>query len=76
MSPLTTTPLRSGGGASLSEGYVEGDEVECPWHSGKFYIKDGRATTVPASEPIKGYRTQVVDGRVCIEAPQAAPEAG
>ena len=56
----------SHGGASLSEGFLEGDEVECPWHSGRFCIKDGKATAIPATEPIKVYRTQVVDGRVCI----------
>ncbi|MCE9657012.1 MAG: non-heme iron oxygenase ferredoxin subunit [Burkholderiales bacterium] len=55
------------GEGSLSEGYVDGDEVECPWHSGKFCIKDGKATAPPAFEPIRIYRTQVVDGRVCIE---------
>ena len=55
------------GEASLCDGFVEGDEVECPWHSGKFCIKDGRATAFPAIEPIKVYRTLVVDDQVCIE---------
>ena len=73
---FVTDDTCSHGGASLSEGYVEGNEVECPWHSGRFCIKDGKATAVPASEPIKVYRTQLVDGQVCIEAPQAEPEAG
>ncbi len=54
------------GKASLSDGFVEGDEIECPWHSGKFCVKDGRATALPAIEPIRAYRTRVVDGRVCI----------
>ncbi len=62
----------SHGGASLCEGFIEGDEIECPWHAGKFCIKDGRATAVPATDPIKVYRTQVVDGRVCIEVVPAA----
>jgi nitrite reductase/ring-hydroxylating ferredoxin subunit len=60
------------GEASLSDGFVEGDEIECPWHSGKFCIKDGKATAFPAIEPIRVYRTRVVDGRVCIEAAQAS----
>lgn len=60
------------GQASLCDGFVDGDEVECPWHSGKFCVKDGKATAFPAVEPIKVYRTKVMDGRVCIElgAPQ------
>ncbi len=28
-------------GASLAEGYVEGDTVTCPWHAWRFCIKDG-----------------------------------
>lgn len=55
------------GEASLCDGFVEGDEVECPWHSGKFCIRDGKATAFPAIEPITVYKTQVVDGQVCIE---------
>ena len=55
------------GAASLAEGFIEGDEVECPWHSGKFCIKTGEATAFPAVEPIKVYRTRVIDGKVCID---------
>lgn len=55
------------GQASLSDGFVEGDEIECPWHSGKFCVKDGKATAFPAIEPIRVYRTSVVDGQVCID---------
>jgi len=53
--------------ASLSDGFVEGDEIECPWHSGRFCIRDGKATTFPAIEPIRVYRTSVVDGQVCVD---------
>ena len=28
-------------GASLAEGYVEGDSVSCPWHAWRFCITDG-----------------------------------
>ncbi len=60
------------GAASLAEGFVEGDEIECPWHSGRFCIKDGRATAMPAVEPIRVYKTRVIDGQVCIEIDAAA----
>ena len=60
----------SHGEASLCDGFVDGDEVECPWHSGKFCIKDGSATAFPAIEPIKVYRTRVVDGQVYINPEQ------
>ena len=57
------------GQASLSEGFVVGDEIECPWHSGKFCVRDGRATALPAVEPIRVYPARVIDGQVCIETP-------
>jgi len=28
-------------GASLAEGYLDGDSVSCPWHAWRFCIKDG-----------------------------------
>lgn len=54
------------GEASLCDGFVEGDEIECPWHAGKFCIRDGRATLFPAEEPIRVYETRVIDDQVCI----------
>lgn len=57
----------SHGQASLADGFVEGDEVECPWHAGRFCVRDGRATAPPATEAIRAYATRVVDGQVCIK---------
>lgn len=28
-------------GASLSEGYLTGEEVTCPWHAWRFCVRDG-----------------------------------
>lgn len=78
--PLCVVRLESGalhvvddtcthGEASLADGFVEGDDIECPWHSGKFCLKDGRATAMPASDPIRVYPARVVDGQVCIDVP-------
>src|SRR5258705_12030736 len=58
------------GEASLCDGFVDGDEVECPFHSGGFCIKDGNATAYPAIEPIKVYRTRVLNDQVCINSEQ------
>ena len=54
------------GPGTLSEGYVIDDEVECPFHQGRFHIPTGQATCAPATEPLKTWKTEVVDGRVCI----------
>lgn len=55
------------GQASLCEGFVEGDEIECAWHAGRFCIRDGRATAPPAVEPLRSWPARVVGGQVCIE---------
>jgi len=37
-------------GAPLSEGYLEGDCVTCPWHAWRFSVKDGRWLDNPTSK--------------------------
>ena len=37
-------------GASLSEGYVEGHAVSCPWHAWRFSVKDGTWLDNPGSK--------------------------
>src|SRR5262245_20779209 len=51
----------------LSEGFIEGDVVECPFHNGQFNIKTGAVVLPPCMVPIKTYKTVVEDGRVLIE---------
>jgi 3-phenylpropionate/trans-cinnamate dioxygenase ferredoxin component len=45
--------------ASLSEGYICGDSVECPAHSSRFNFLTGEVTGVPAWIPIKVYEVHV-----------------
>ena len=46
-------------GGPLGEGLLEGDEVECPFHQGRFNVKTGEAVQEPPTEPIPTYRVQV-----------------
>ena len=55
------------GDASLSDGYIEGDQVECPWHSGRFCLKTGDALTFPAIQPVNVYRTLIQDAEIIIQ---------
>jgi biphenyl 2,3-dioxygenase ferredoxin component len=55
------------GPGSLSEGYVEGDVVECNFHNGQFNIKTGEVVAPPCMVPVKTYRTVVEDGKVFVE---------
>jgi nitrite reductase/ring-hydroxylating ferredoxin subunit len=45
--------------ASLAEGLLEGDTIECPRHGSKFCLKTGRALTLPAVVPVKTYPVKV-----------------
>ena len=52
------------GDASLAEGDIEGDEIVCPFHLGKFDIRTGEVTAAPCSEPIQTYPVEIEDGNV------------
>ena len=53
--------------ASLSDGYIDGDIVECPFHSARFCIRTGEVLSLPASEPLKTYPVKVEDGSVFVD---------
>lgn len=61
------------GRASLADGYLIGDEVECPLHQGMFNVRTGEATAAPCTEPLKTYRVEVRDGTVLLQLPEAVP---
>src|ERR1043166_8639230 len=54
------------GPGSLSEGFVEGDVVECNFHGGQFNIRTGEVVGPPCMVPVKTYPVAVLDGRVFI----------
>ncbi len=60
------------GPGSLSEGYLEGYEIECDFHQGCFDIRTGAVTAPPCMVPIGTYRVVVEAGQVKIEAPPAS----
>jgi nitrite reductase/ring-hydroxylating ferredoxin subunit len=47
------------GAASLSEGEVIGEEIECPFHHGAFSLRTGRPTAAPCSVPLRTYPVEV-----------------
>lgn len=61
------------GQASLSDGTIEGDRIECPWHNGQFCIRTGAALTPPAVTSITVYSVTLRDGMVCIPANRSTP---
>ena len=65
---FVTDDMCTHGPGSLSEGYIEGDVVECNFHNGQFNIKTGEVVAPPCMIPIKTYKAVVENGRVLIEA--------
>lgn len=41
--------------ASLSEGYLDGYEIECPLHGARFDVRNGDALSMPAFQGVKTY---------------------
>jgi nitrite reductase/ring-hydroxylating ferredoxin subunit len=52
--------------ASLSDGTIEGDEIECPLHGGVFEIRTGMPVAFPVVVPAQTYKTRVVGDEVQI----------
>ncbi|MQF69160.1 non-heme iron oxygenase ferredoxin subunit [SAR202 cluster bacterium AD-804-J14_MRT_500m] len=44
---------------NLSDGDLDGDQVECPIHGAMFNVKTGEAVTPPADEALPCYRVKV-----------------
>jgi len=48
----------------LSDGFLEGDTITCPYHGACFNVKTGAVLKEPATEPLKTYAVSVTDGIV------------
>ena len=46
--------------ASLAEGYVDGDCIECPLHQALFHIPTGEVRSAPATENLRVYPVRLV----------------
>lgn len=54
------------GHARLCEGFVEGHQIECPLHQGRFDLRSGAPTCEPAAEPLRTFAVRIDGGRVWI----------
>ena len=52
------------GQARLCEGFLEGHEIECPLHQGRFDVRTGQPTCAPVTEAIRSYPVRIEGGRV------------
>lgn len=54
------------GNARLCDGFLEGHEIECPLHQGKFDIRSGKAMCAPLTEDVKTYPVKIEGRRVFV----------
>jgi 3-phenylpropionate/trans-cinnamate dioxygenase ferredoxin component len=45
--------------ASLADGWLEGDEVECPLHASRFSLRTGKVDAPPARRPVRTHAVSV-----------------
>ncbi|MGO3146855.1 MAG: non-heme iron oxygenase ferredoxin subunit [Leucobacter sp.] len=55
------------GQISLSEGFVDGDTLECWAHGSAFSLETGHPQNLPAYEPVPVYVVEIEDGIVYID---------
>lgn len=51
-------------GGPLSEGALDGDVIQCPWHGSRFSIRDGHVVDGPAVHPQPCLETRIRDGQI------------
>jgi nitrite reductase/ring-hydroxylating ferredoxin subunit/uncharacterized membrane protein len=56
-------------GGPLSEGKLNGDYIECPWHFSQFRLSDGAVRHGPATSRQVAYRARINAGQVEIQGP-------
>ena len=55
--------------ATLSEGDLSGEEVECPLHGGSFNAITGAPINPPANEPLRVYSVQIEGDDILVAPP-------
>ena len=63
---FATDNICSHGNARLCDGFLEGHEIECPLHQGKFDVRNGKAMCAPLTEDIKSYPVKIEGSRVFV----------
>ncbi|GLQ49193.1 non-heme iron oxygenase ferredoxin subunit [Dyella flava] len=63
---FASSNLCTHGNARLCDGFLEGHEIECPLHQGKFDVRSGKPTCAPVTEAIRTYPIKIENGRVYV----------
>jgi naphthalene 1,2-dioxygenase system ferredoxin subunit len=63
---FATDNICTHGHARMSDGFLEGKEIECPLHQGKFDVCTGQALCAPLTDNIKTYAVRIENMRVML----------
>ncbi|MEY2859964.1 MAG: hypothetical protein RL392_422 [Pseudomonadota bacterium] len=61
---FATDNICTHGHARLCDGFLDGFEIECPLHQGKFDVRSGQPTCVPVTQALRSYPVKIEGGRV------------
>ncbi|MFV3335501.1 non-heme iron oxygenase ferredoxin subunit [Pseudomonas sp. NY15437] len=61
-----TDNLCTHGAARMSDGFLDGREIECPLHQGRFDVCTGRAMCAPLTEDIRTYSVKIENQRIML----------
>ena len=64
---FATDNLCTHGAARMSDGFLEGREIECPLHQGRFDVCTGQAMCAPLTENIRTYPVKIENLRVMLK---------
>lgn len=53
--------------AMLTDGFLDGDIVECPLHGGCFMVKTGEGQGAPITEDLKTYPVRIVGDNIEVQ---------
>ena len=62
------------GAASLADGILEDDIIECSLHFGAFNVKTGEAVQAPCFTALRTYKVVVQDGQVMVDLDKTAAD--
>jgi nitrite reductase/ring-hydroxylating ferredoxin subunit len=62
-----TSNICTHGDAQLTDGWLDGNIIECPLHGGCFNVCDGRGQGAPIRDDLRTYPTREIDGEILVE---------
>jgi nitrite reductase/ring-hydroxylating ferredoxin subunit/uncharacterized membrane protein len=60
----------------LSEGKLDGDSIECPYHASRFALEDGRVLNGPAVHPQPCLEVRARNGQIEVRKPRSGRDEG